>query len=85
MLSIRKQVLCWILLIHNNDSSLTMRHYKEIKDKDPGKLVTSGGYFDDISHSLLCGGCKSHVNKYTFQQPQSKYQNLFQDSSYLST
>lgn len=59
-----------------------MRDYKEIKDKDPGKLVTSGGYFDDISHSLLCGGCKWHVSKYILQQPQSKYQNLFQDSSY---
>lgn len=56
-----------------------MRHYREIKDKDPGKLLTPGGNFDDIGRSLLFGGYKWHGSKYTLQ---TKYQNLFQDSSY---
>lgn len=60
-----------------------MRRYKEIKDNAPGKLVTSSGYFDDISHSLLCAGAASGIaSKYTLQQRRPKYQSLFQDSSY---
>lgn len=55
---------------------------KKLTKRNLGKIVTSGIYFDDISHSLHCDGCKWHVSKYIFQEPQSKYQNLFQDSSY---
>lgn len=49
-----------------------MTDYKEVENKEPGKVVISGVYFDDMNHSLHCGGCKWHVSKYVFQEPRSK-------------